>query len=99
MEKVNYKYSQSEMVAYLLLKGYTYNKIEVKENKRYKGNYKVFFYIEGFKDELIKLEQDFKSNTNICLQDYINEQFQIKKIIANAIRSSKDSEEQRRVSL
>ena len=53
MEKVNYKYSQSEMVAYLLLNGYTYNNVEVKENKRYKGDYKVFFYIEGYKNELI----------------------------------------------
>ena len=87
MEKVNYKYSQSEMVAYLLLNGYTYNNIEVKENKRYKGNYKVFFYIEGYKEELIKLEKDFKSNTNVCLQDYINKQLQIKKVIADAIRN------------
>ena len=87
MEKVNYKYSQSEMVAYLLLNGYTYNEIEVKENKRYKGDYKVFFYIEGFKDDLIRLEQDFKSNTNICLQDYINKLLQVKKVIADAIRT------------
>lgn len=87
MEKVNYKYSQSEIVAYLLLNGYTYNEIEVKENKRYKGNYKVFFYIEGFKNDLIKLEQDFKSNTNICLQDYINKLLQVKKVIADAIRT------------
>jgi hypothetical protein len=99
MEKVNYKYSQSEMVAYLLLKGYTYNKIEVKENKRYKGNYKVFFYIEGFKEDFIKLEQEFKNNTNICLQEYINKQLQIKKAIANAIRDLKECEEQRRVCL
>ena len=87
MEKVNYKYSKSEMVAYLLLNGYTYSNIEVKENKRYKGNYKVFFYIEGYKEDLIKLEQDFKNNTNICLQDYINKQLQIKKVIADAIRT------------
>ena len=67
MEKVNYKYSQSEMVAYLLLNGYTYNNIEVKQNKWYKGNYKVFFYIEGYKEDLIRLEQEFKSNINIWL--------------------------------
>ena len=92
---INFKYSNSELVAYLLTKGYVINNIEVKNNKRYINKYKVFFSIKGKKEELIKIEKEFKNkNTiNICMQEYINNLYKVKKIIHEKLNKSKNKEE------
>ena len=71
---VDFKYSQSELVAYLITKGYKISNIEIKKNDRYINNYMVFFTICGKKDDLISLENEFKtnSNINICIKEYVN---------------------------
>ena len=88
---VEFKYSQSELVAYLITKGYKISNIEIKKNDRYINNYKVFFTICGEKENLISLENEFKtnSNINICMKDYINNLSKIKKIIINKINKAK----------
>ena len=88
---VDFKYSQSELVAYLITKGYKISYIEIKKNDRYINNYKVFITICGEKENLISLENEFKtnSNINICMKDYINNLSKIKKIIINKINKAK----------
>ena len=88
---VDFKYSQSELVAYLITKGYKISNIEIKKNDRYINNYKVFFTICGEMENLISLENEFKtnSNINICMKDYINNLSKIKKIIINKINKAK----------
>lgn len=86
MEKVKFDYSQSEMVAFLITKGYKYCDVFVRSNPRYKGNYKVFFTFDGYKDELIKLSNEFNNGiSEIQLKEYINNLVDVKKIISNEI--------------
>lgn len=89
MEKVNFKYSKSEMVAYLMYVGYKYSKIEIKENNRYRGKYKVFFYFEGFKEDFIEIENEFNNNTYVCLSEYIKVLSEVKDIIHTELNSLK----------
>lgn len=83
MEKVKFDYSQSEMVAYLITRGYEYCDISIKENPRYKNKIKVFFTFEGDKNELIKLLDEF--NNKVCeikLKDYIENLMEVKRLIS-----------------
>lgn len=90
MEKVRFDYSQSEMVAYLITKGYQYCNVFTRENSRYKGKVKVFFTFEGYREELISLANEFNNETsNIKLKDYINNLIDVKKIINNEINKIK----------
>lgn len=95
MEKVKFNYSESEMVAYLLTKGYNYTDVFVKSNDRYKGKVKVFFTFEGYKNELIEIANEFNNGiSSIRLKEYINNLICVKRVISNEIR--KISQEQRR---
>lgn len=95
MEKVKFDYSESEMVAYLLTKGYKYSDVFVKENPRYKGKVKVFFTFEGYKEELIDMSNEFNNGiSKIRLKEYINNLLSVKRIISEEIK--KISQEQRR---
>lgn len=90
MEKVEFNYSESEMVAYLLTKGYEYNNIFTKVNPRYKGRVKVFFTFEGVKDDFIKLANEFNNEVSeIRLKEYINNLVKVKKIISNEMSKTK----------
>lgn len=83
MEKVKFDYSQSEMVAYLITKGYKYCNVYIKENPRYKGKVKVFFTFEGNKDELMKLSDEFNNKiSEIKLKEYINNLMEVKRLIS-----------------
>lgn len=91
--KVNFRYSQSELIAFLILKGYKYNKIEVVKNNRHKDKYRVYFYIEGDKNNLIQLENDFKNkDLSINIKEYIKILKNIKEVIKVNINKPKNKE-------
>jgi hypothetical protein len=91
MEKVKYRFSQSEIVAFLLTKGYDYLSIDVKKNNRYINDFKVFFVFEAAKDEFIKLQNEFNSTTNlnICLRDYYDNLVKVKHVISSELSKVK----------
>lgn len=86
MEKVQFDYSKSEVVAFLITKGYVPCDVFVKENKRYNNSKKVYFRFEGERSELIKVEHEFKSSTDICLNEYIQNLYNVKKIISEKLK-------------
>jgi len=62
--QVNYRYSEKDFVAVLLLHGYTYNKIEVAHNKK-RNVESVFFYFEADDDILATLYKEYKDGNTI----------------------------------
>ncbi|WEG18465.1 hypothetical protein PQ478_08275 [Alkalihalophilus pseudofirmus] len=81
MEKVNFRYSDSYFIGFLMTIGYEHNHIEV--NKDRNGNIKTFVHIEGIKDDLIDLFNDFQNgNASVNPKSYATNIKKIKKLIA-----------------
>jgi len=60
MEKVLFRYSDSNFCAYLHYLGYEINGFDIVEKRGNKA--KVFLHFEGIKEELISLFKDFQNN-------------------------------------
>lgn len=60
MQKVNFRYSDTDFVAYLLSLGYKYTKIETTKDRR--DRLKVFFYFSEDKSLLLDLQEKYNSN-------------------------------------
>ena len=61
--QVNFRYSDTDFIAYMITIGYEYNNIEVVKDRYNK--LKVFVYFLGDKNELINLQNEFKNGKAI----------------------------------
>lgn len=62
-EKVNFRYSDTDFIAYLTTIGCKYNNIEIVKTQN--GKLKAFLYFEDLKDVLLKLYNDYKNGKAI----------------------------------
>lgn len=86
-ERVDFRFSKPELCAYLMLLGYTPTKIETQVKERYFNNIKVFFHFEGYKEDFIKIRNDFENgNLEVNLKDYNDKLIEIKRIIREEVR-------------
>jgi hypothetical protein len=84
MQKVNYRYSDSDFIAYLLSLGYEYQEIEITRDKG--GRFKAFAYFHEDKEALLSQFETFRNGEAIIdpLQYSINRK-KINKIIKSEI--------------
>jgi hypothetical protein len=84
MQKVNFRYSDSDFIAYLLSLGYTFHEIEVTKDRNNK--YKAFAHFCEDKETLLSLFETFKNGEASIdpLQFSINRK-KINKIIKSEI--------------
>lgn len=61
MQKVDYRYSDSDFVAYLMSLGYKHTNIEIVKDRF--GKIKAFVHFYEVKDELLKHFSDFRNNS------------------------------------
>jgi len=80
MQQVNFRYSDTNFISYLITLGYKYNNIEIKKDKDY--GIKVFVHFKGEKEELINLYNNFiNDNANINVLSFSKNRKQISKTI------------------
>ena len=79
---VNFRYSDTDFIAYLMTLGFTYNKIEVERTREKK--LKAYVYFAGEKNDLIQIQENYKNGLAQCniLDFSIN-----RKIIVKLIKS------------
>lgn len=61
--QVNFRYSDTDFIAYMMTLGYEYKNIEVTRDRQNK--LKAFVYFSGDKNELINLQEQFKNGKAI----------------------------------
>lgn len=82
--RVNFRYSDTDFIAYMITLGYEYNNIEVIRDKRDK--LKAYVYFSGDKNELINLQEEFKNGkTMINLLNYSLNRKKINKLIKSEL--------------
>jgi len=82
--QVNFRYSDTNFISYLITLGYKYNKIEITKDKNNK--LKVFIHFKGEKEELINLHNNFiNDNANINVLSFSKNRKQISKTIREEI--------------
>jgi len=78
--QVNFRYSDTDFIAYLITMGYEYNKIEIDKDRD--KHLKAYIYFEGEKDDLIQMQNDYKSGlVSANVLDFSNNRRKITKII------------------
>lgn len=82
--QVNFRYSDTDFIAYLLTLGYVYSEIEVVRDKN--KQLKAFVHFQGEKEELIKIQNDYKNGLLIGnIVNFSNNRKKITKIIKSEI--------------
>jgi len=82
--QVNFRYSDTNFISYLVTLGYEYNKIEITKDKNY--GIKVFVHFSGEKEELINLYNNFVNGVaNINVLSFSKNRKQISKTIRSEI--------------
>jgi hypothetical protein len=86
-EKVIYKFSDTDLCAYLMLLQYQIVKIEITLDKKYNNRHKAFIYFEGDKDTFIDIQNKYKNNEifGIQLQQFSITKQKLKKLIKDEI--------------
>ena len=92
--QVNFRYSDTNFISYLITLGYKYNNIEITKDK---GNkIKVFVHFIGEKEELIKLHNNFiNDNANINVLSFSKNRKQISKTIREEIEKYESTQRAR----
>ena len=82
--QVNFRYSDTDFIAYMITLGYEYNNIEVTTDKRNK--LKAFVYFLGDKNKLINLQEQFKNGkAMVNALDYSLNRKKINKLIKSEL--------------
>ncbi len=83
-EIVNFRYSDTDFIAYLITIGFKYNKIETIKDRN--KQLKVYIYFEGEKSKLLNLQEQFQNNNvNINLSIFCNNRKKISKTIKSEL--------------
>lgn len=84
MQKVNFRYSDTDFIAYLLTLGYKHNQIEVQRDRYNK--IKAFVYFEENKEQLLKLSNQYQNGSlNVNVLEFTKNRRRITKLIKSAI--------------
>ena len=84
MQMVNFRYSDTDFISYLVTIGYEYNKIEITRDRS--GKLRAFVYFEGDKTKLIEMYNEFKNKrTKIDPYQYSLNRKSISKLIKSEI--------------
>jgi glutaredoxin-related protein len=81
---VNFRYSDTDFIAYLMTLNYQYKDIEIIRDRN--KQLKAYVHFEGNKDELIKIQNEYKNglaNANILY--FSNNRKKITKILKSEI--------------
>ena len=79
-EFVNYRYSDTDFISYLMTLGLSYNQIEISRDRN--KQLKAYVYFEEEKSKLMDLYEQFQNkNININLSQFCNNRKKISKII------------------
>ena len=82
--QVDFRYSDTNFISYLITLGYKYNNIEITKDKDYR--IKVFVHFTGEKEKLINLYNDFiNDKANINVLSFSKNRKQISKTIREEI--------------
>jgi len=85
-ETVDFRFSDSDLSAYLLLLGYEPSYIEVINDKRH-SRIKAFTHFNGYKDDFIKLQQEYQnSKLDVDLLKFSIARQKINKLIKHEIK-------------
>jgi len=94
--QVNFRYSDTNFISYLITLGYKYNNIEITKDKHDK--IKVFVHFMGEKDELINLYNNFiNDNANINVLSFSKNRKQISKTIREEISKYEATQHEKNV--
>jgi hypothetical protein len=87
INKVMFKFSDTDLCAYLMTLGYEPIHIEVIKQKRHNNKIKVYIHFEGDKNEFINIQNKYKDNEvfNIKLNDFSIIKQKLKKMIKDQI--------------
>jgi hypothetical protein len=89
--QVDFRYSDTNFISYLITLGYKYNNIEISKDKDY--GVKVFIHFMGEKDELINLYNEFiNDKANINVLSFSKNRKQISRIIRAEIAKYEKSQ-------
>lgn len=84
--KVDFRFSKPEFCAYLMLLGYTPTQIETQVKERYFNSVKVFFHFNGYKEEFLRIKDEFdKGNLQVNLKDYTDKLLEVKRTIREQV--------------
>lgn len=61
-EKVIFRFSDSDLSAYLMMLGYNPKSIEIIQDKKHYGRLKAYICFEGNKEDLIHIQNQFNNN-------------------------------------
>lgn len=91
-EKVIYRYSDNDFVAYLIMNDYKMKSIDITKDKRHFNRIKAYVNIEGNKNDLIKLHNDYKNNLlTVNLIEFSKSFKYVNKIIKQEIKKYKSN--------
>jgi hypothetical protein len=84
--KYDFRFSDSDLAAYLLILGYEPSYIEVIIDKKHNNRLKGFIHFLGDKDEYTKLQKQYKNNkVEINLLDFSLARQRINKMVKSEI--------------
>jgi len=82
--QVNFRYSDTDFIAYLITLGYQYNKIEIIRDRN--KQLKAFVYFIGEKDDLLQIQEEFKNGlVSVNILEFIRNRKIMVKLIKTAI--------------
>jgi major membrane immunogen (membrane-anchored lipoprotein) len=85
-EIVDFRFSDSDLAAYLLMQKYEPTYIEVKVDRRHNNRLKAFIHFTGERGKLINIQRAYRDKTvEINLKDFSIARQQINKIVKNAL--------------
>lgn len=78
--QVNFRYSDTDFIAYLISIGHEYNNIEITRDKN--KQLKAFVYFQGNKEDLIRLQNNYKNGlVEANILEFANNRKKMVKII------------------
>lgn len=88
--KVDFRFSDSDLAAYLLTLGYEPTYIEIVQDKKHGNRLKGFTHFEGDKEEFIKIQQNYRNKTiELNLTEFSIARRKVNKLIKEKINEFK----------
>jgi hypothetical protein len=85
-DKYDFRFSDSDLAAYLVVLGYEPSYVEVVVDKKHSNRLKGFIHFIGDRDDFIKLQEEYKNNkVEINLLDFSLARQRINKIVKSEI--------------
>lgn len=93
MENVDFRFSDSDLAAYLVILGYEPTYVEVIADKRHNNRLKGFIHFKGEKDEFLRLQEQYRDKkVEINLLDFSLARQKINKLVKLEIEKQNNIE-------